>query len=429
MRPMIETIGLGKRYMRRTGRRARYQTLRDTLTNGARQLLGLPVPFAEETAKSEAFWAFKDINITVGEGEVVGIIGRNGAGKSTLLKVLSRITAPTEGEARLHGRVGSLLEVGTGFHPELTGRENVYMNGLILGMSRKEMDAKFEEIVEFSGVRDFLDTPVKWYSSGMYMRLAFSVAAHLDPEILVVDEVLAVGDADFQKKCLGKMKSASSSGRTVLFVSHNMNAIQQMCSRVIWLDKGRIVMDTSNIHAAASAYLFGQDEKQVNGEWLPDADSRIENEYFRLNRFRMLDPAGKPLNTTIPNNISAQVEIEFELIKKHPALNFGYVIYDENGQTVYWTTTTDTAEDSWPALVPGSNVIRSSIPSNLLNAGQYRLDLFASLHAQGYLSEPGNTHASIFLNIMGGMSESPYWRNRRPGMLAPVLSWKSHNDR
>jgi lipopolysaccharide transport system ATP-binding protein len=189
----------------------------------------------------DTFWALKDINFEVEQGEVLGIIGRNGAGKSTLLKILSRITAPTEGEIRLKGRIGSLLEVGTGFHPELTGRENIYFNGAILGMKKKEIDDKFDEIVKFSGVVKFLDTPVKRYSIGMQVRLAFSVAANLDPEILLVDEVLAVGDAEFQKKCLGKMEEVSDYGRTVIFVSHNMAAVQNLCDKVCLLNNGKIV--------------------------------------------------------------------------------------------------------------------------------------------------------------------------------------------
>jgi lipopolysaccharide transport system ATP-binding protein len=204
--------------------------------------------------QEEVFWALKDINFEVYPGEVVGIIGRNGAGKSTLLKILSRITHPTEGEVILRGRVGSLLEVGTGFHPELTGRENIYFNGAILGMTKQEIEDKFDEIVEFSGVADFLDTPLKRYSSGMQVRLAFAVAAHLDPEILVVDEVLAVGDAEFQKKCLGKMKDVATGGRTVLFVSHNMNAILNLCTRALLLRDGKVVF-SGNTQKAVEEHL------------------------------------------------------------------------------------------------------------------------------------------------------------------------------
>lgn len=243
MKPIIEVKNIGKRYTI-AHRQGGYVALRDVLTYIAKR----PFQFAKSKAKQiagketkEDFWALKDINFTVEKGEVVGIIGANGAGKSTLLKILSKITPPTEGEIILRGNVASLLEVGTGFHPELTGRENIFLNGAILGMSKKEIEKKFDDIVAFSGVEKFIDTPVKRFSSGMYVRLAFSVAAHMDPDILVVDEVLAVGDADFQKKCLGKMDEVTkTNGRTVLFVSHNMSAIQSLCKRTILLEAGRI---------------------------------------------------------------------------------------------------------------------------------------------------------------------------------------------
>jgi lipopolysaccharide transport system ATP-binding protein len=220
--------------------RDRYRTLRDEIASGVRSLFWRKGHSREE---AETFWALKDVSFEVTRGEVVGIIGRNGAGKSTLLKVLSRITEPTEGRATIHGRVGSLLEVGTGFHGELSGRENVYLNGAMLGMKKAEIDRKFDEIVAFSEVGSFIDTPVKRYSSGMYVRLAFAVAAHLEPEIVIVDEVLAVGDVAFQKKCLGKIEGMANQGRTVLFVSHNMAAIQALCSRAICMSTGRIVAD------------------------------------------------------------------------------------------------------------------------------------------------------------------------------------------
>src|SRR5881409_2604324 len=242
----IRVEGLSKRY-RIGARQERYYTLRDTLTEAvARPYQKLAAFFSRNgagprTPEASSIWALKDVSLDVKRGEVVGIIGRNGAGKSTLLKILSRITEPTEGRARIHGRVGSLLEVGTGFHPELTGRENIYLNGAILGMKKSEIDRKFDEIVAFAEVEHFIDTSVKHYSSGMYLRLAFAVAAHLDPEILIVDEVLAVGDASFQKKCFGKMDDVTQSGRTVLLVSHSLGMITKHCQRAILLDGGRIV--------------------------------------------------------------------------------------------------------------------------------------------------------------------------------------------
>lgn len=246
MDPIITVKNLGKKY-NITHQRGGYVALRDVLTN----ILKSPFKFAKSKAKQiagletkEEFWALKDVNFEVQPGEVVGIIGHNGAGKSTLLKILSQITPPTEGEIKINGRVGSLLEVGTGFHPELTGRENIMLNGAILGMTKNEIIKKFDAIVEFASIEKFLDTPVKYYSSGMYVRLAFSVAAHMEPDILIVDEVLAVGDAEFQKKCLGKMDEITKKeGRTILFVSHNMPAISSLCNRTILLNKGKIIKD------------------------------------------------------------------------------------------------------------------------------------------------------------------------------------------
>jgi homopolymeric O-antigen transport system ATP-binding protein len=234
MRPAIQVQNLGKEYRLSGGRRG-YRTLRESLTDAVRRPFRRPI--------QERFWAIRDVGFEVQPGELVGIIGRNGAGKSTLLKILSRITRPTAGRVELNGRVGSLLEVGTGFHPELTGRENIYLNGSILGMTRREIDRKFDQIVAFAEVERFLDTPVKRYSSGMYVRLAFAVAAHLEPEILIVDEVLAVGDAAFQRKCLGRMKAIGKEGRTVLFVSHNMPTVLNLCERAILLHAGRIERD------------------------------------------------------------------------------------------------------------------------------------------------------------------------------------------
>src|SRR5512135_829157 len=241
----IRVEDLGKRYRIGTAPE-RYKTLRDTIVAGVNapiQRLRRGTALTATSKDTSTIWALRNVSFDVIQGKVLGIVGRNGAGKSTLLKILSRVTEPTEGSAEIHGRVGSLLEVGTGFHPELTGRENIYLNGAILGMKRLEIERKFDEIVSFSEVEQFIDTPVKRYSSGMYLRLAFAVAAHLEPEILVVDEVLAVGDAEFQKKCLGKMSDVANEGRTVLFVSHNMVAVQSLCSRVLWMQGGHIVGD------------------------------------------------------------------------------------------------------------------------------------------------------------------------------------------
>jgi len=262
MSTVISVENLSKSYLiGHQGPKERYTSLRDTLANGARSLAHRTVGALSgrqmlQGDSIEEFWALKDISFEVKQGEVIGIIGRNGAGKSTLLKVLSRITEPSRGRVTMHGRIASLLEVGTGFHPELTGRENIFLNGAILGMSRKEIKTKFDEIIVFSGVEKFLDTPVKRYSSGMYVRLAFAVAAHLEPEILIVDEVLAVGDAEFQKKCLGKLKDVSGQGRTVLFVSHNMAAMSKLCTTGIYLKAGQVEY-IGDMQRAISIYAQG----------------------------------------------------------------------------------------------------------------------------------------------------------------------------
>ena len=247
----VRTIGLGKMY-RIGGERQKFRTLRDTLVQTAKRPIERIRHPGAATHVSHILWALKDVDLEVRHGEAIGIIGRNGAGKSTLLKVLSRITEPTEGRVEISGRVGSLLEVGTGFHPELTGRENIQLNGAILGMSRAEIKRKFDEIVEFAEISRFLDTPVKRYSSGMYVRLAFAVAAYLDPEILIVDEVLSVGDAAFQKKCLGKMEDVAGGGRTVLFVSHNMSAVRALCSHCVRLSAGRLVKWAKSTRSSTS---------------------------------------------------------------------------------------------------------------------------------------------------------------------------------
>ena len=264
-------------------------------------------------------WALRGVSFEVKQGEILGIIGRNGAGKSTLLKILSRVTAPTSGEVRVKGRIASLLEVGTGFHPELTGRENIFLNGAILGMTKAEIRTKLDEIVAFAGIETYLDTPVKRYSSGMYVRLAFAVAAHLDPEILIVDEVLAVGDAEFQKKCLGKMKDVAGHGRTILFVSHNMNAVESLCQRVAYLDQGKLLAMTSDLRAVIASYL--PPPVTAHGvEWCNPGDA-FANPWFRPLRFYLGDEQGRIAKMPVGNQQPVYVWIEGEIEKEDVALN------------------------------------------------------------------------------------------------------------
>lgn len=323
-KPVIEVTGLAKRY--RLGAIGA-TSLREEVSRYWDRLRGVPHPDAQE------FWALRDVSFTVQPGEVVGVIGRNGAGKSTLLKILSRITEPTSGRAVLRGRVASLLEVGTGFHPELTGRENVFLNGAILGMRRDEVRRKFDEIVAFAEVDQFIDTPVKRYSSGMYVRLAFAVAAHLEPEILIIDEVLAVGDNEFQKKCLGKMQHVSQAGRTVLFVSHNMPAIQSLCRRAVVLEKGSISIDADPTSAIFRYVHANSDQHSLKVD-LSTHSSRRPNEASALTSVWIENGQGQPTRQAI---MGQPVSFCFEFKCPHsiPSPLFGFGVEDAFGKRVF----------------------------------------------------------------------------------------------
>ena len=421
----IKVDGLGKKYLlRHQAAGKRYVTLRDVLAGKAKTLFQKQKAESRKQKSVEEFWALQDVSFEIKPGEAVGIIGRNGAGKSTLLKLLSRITRPSKGRIELEGRLASLLEVGTGFHPELTGRENIYLNGAVLGMGRAEIARKFDEIVAFAEVEKFLDTPVKRYSSGMYMRLAFAVAAHLEQEILIVDEVLAVGDAAFQKKCLGKMGEVSSGGRTVLFVSHQMNAIEQLCSRVLLLEKGRLKTDSHNLRDVIRDYLFGKEDAEISArsQW-SRRDAQFDNPWFTPHRFYLGDQGGTALPMPAANDADLWVHIEAEAASIDPALTIGYALYSEGGELLYWSYQTDTAPDAWPRLERGRFTLRGRIPARLLNEGVYRIELIGGLHHRQWLFEPGKSAPQIFLNIQGGLSDSPLWTVKRPGLFAPVLPW------
>jgi lipopolysaccharide transport system ATP-binding protein len=324
----IRVAGLGKQY-RLGAQRERYSTLRDQVRKWASAPLRTLLLRAKRGEKRPPFWALKGVSFEVNRGEVVGVIGRNGAGKSTLLKVLSRITEPTEGEADIYGRVGSLLEVGTGFHPELTGRENVYLNGAILGMRRGEIARKFDEIVSFAEVEKFIDTPVKHYSSGMYTRLAFAVAAHLEPEILVVDEVLAVGDAAFQKKCLGKMGDVAKGGRTVLFVSHNMAAIRSLCQRCILLNGGRVSHDVPAVDGVR-AYM----DEMTNEGSLASVVSirRPAGVPLWVETIRVRGGGEEAAAISLGDELAFEVDFEADPPTRSPRL--GFIVADSSGTQV-----------------------------------------------------------------------------------------------
>jgi len=373
---------------------------------------------------SDIIWALKGVSFEVKEGEVLGIIGRNGAGKSTLLKILSQITEPTNGDARLYGRVSSLLEVGTGFHPELTGRENIFLNGAILGMRKGEIAKKFDEIVSFAEIEKFIDTPVKRYSSGMYVRLAFAVAAHLEPEIMVVDEVLAVGDAQFQKKCLGKMSDVARHGRTVLFVSHNMGAIERLCSSAILLKDGQITCRSNNVLSVIKDYVFTQDAGDSPCYWENPGTPEFDNDYFKPMRFFFSDEAGHEIRQMpIRNDQDVWINIVGEVRKTDPALYFGIGVFTEAEAFLFGSMFFDGHPEVWPEIKLGYNTLKCKLPKHTLNEGVYKVEIHGGLLHKEFYHYPGRNNPKIFFEIKGGLSESPLWLEKRLGLFAPVFEW------
>lgn len=408
-KPAIKIHGIGKKY--RISHELTAQvgtgTIRDAITRVAQKPLEL---FTGHITKKEEFWALRDISFEVQKGDVVGIIGRNGSGKSTLLKILSRIVEPTTGEAVMQGRVASLLEVGTGFHPELTGRENVFFNGAILGMRRKEIEQKFDEIVAFSEVEKFLDTPVKFYSSGMYVRLAFAVAAHLDPDVLIVDEVLAVGDVAFQKKCLGKMKSVAGQGRTVIYVSHSMSSVKTLCNKGVYLKDGQIEMQGS-IDKVVSNYLGVMSGKKSVSQW-KRVDDRFDHVEFMplVMKTKKID---KGLN----------IELSVEVFQATPDLTIGCVVYDENDQQVFWSYPSDTRATN-PFQANGVHSLSFTIPE-YLSEGNYSVQLIGGLHNKRWIIEPGQTAPLINFTVeKQKISKQPISLDR-PTTITPMIPWKN----
>lgn len=413
----IEITALGKKYTLQH-QREKYYALRDSLTKFVKN------PLSFRTSRQEEFWALKNINLTVKRGEVLGIIGKNGSGKSTLLKILSKITRPSAGRAVINGRVASLLEVGTGLHPELTGRENIFLCGAILGMKRTEIISKFDNIVEFAGIEKFLDTPVKHYSSGMHVRLGFSVAAHLEPDILLVDEVLAVGDAEFQKKCLGKMQDVTKNeGRTVLFVSHNMGSIIQLCNRCIWLKDGKIYKHGLGISTITQQYL-SHIMSLAKTTWI-NKKNKYNNRWFTPLRIFLTNNLFEDLTTPINRNSEVWINIEGFSEEVNSALTIGYALYTIDGTLLYWSYHTDQGKNKWPTIKNGLSTIRSLIPVHLLNEGLYTIELIGGLHFSEWLFEPQHSNPSISLTVEGDFSVSPHWLVKRPGLLAPEIEWKN----
>lgn len=419
----ITAENLGKRYLIGHQRKEQYSTLRDTFAHGTRTLLHrfLHPNLASSGPEIEEFWALKDVHFEIHAGDRIGIIGRNGAGKSTLLKILSRITEPSTGRFITRGRVASLLEVGTGFHPELTGRENIFLNGAILGMSKADVKQQFDAIVDFSGVEIFLDTPVKRYSSGMYVRLAFAVAAHLDPDILIVDEVLAVGDAEFQKKCLGKMKEVGKEGRTVVFVSHNMGAVSQLCTKAALLERGKWELSSDNVSLVIDQYQKSLLASDIGSPGVFEGNT----EYFNIVDFVLEPQNGVIIPAAWNNSRLPSVKITADIHISDPSLNLGFALYNHLGHLLFWSVNTDTPPGAQSVLCPGRITLKAALPSHFLNEGDYQIRLLASLHNQKWLMNPDAGSPTIPLIIRGGLSDSPFWHSRRPGECAPVLDWKT----
>ncbi len=421
MKPIIKATNVAKQYQLGAGQNS-FVTLRETLAGVVRAPLRRFK--SNQTASDNSLWALRDVSFEVGAGEVVGIIGRNGAGKSTLLKVLAHITEPSSGRVELYGRIASLLEVGTGFHPELSGRENIYLNGAILGMPKAEIRRKFDEIVAFSEIEKFIDTPVKRYSSGMYLRLAFAVAAHLDPEILLVDEVLAVGDASFQRKCLDKMQDVTQAGRTVVFVSHNMPAITRICPRTILIEAGRVAFDGPS-HEAVRMYLGSGMGTNAAREW-PDITAAPGNEVVRLCGIRVRTEDGKTCES-IDIREPVGLEMEFEVLEAGHVLVPNYHFINEEGVCAFIILEHDSEWRRRPRPT-GRYVSTAWIPGNALSEGT--LVISAAISTM----DPVTVHfferdvvAFQIIDSLDGDSARGDYAGPMPGIVRPLLNWTSQH--
>jgi lipopolysaccharide transport system ATP-binding protein len=405
MAEIIVAQGVGKMY--RLGEPTAYRVMRERIA----ELLA--APFRRRSAegpKDEILWALKDVGFTIDDGEVVGLIGKNGAGKSTLLKILSRITEPTEGRIDLYGKASSLLEVGIGFHPELSGRENIYLNGAILGMSRQEIRGKFDEIVEFAEIARFLDTPVKRYSSGMYVRLAFAVAAHLEPDILIVDEVLAVGDAAFQRKCLGKMRDMRSQGRTVILVSHTMPTISSLCQKVIWLDAGRVKMigETAKV---VTAYLSEGAKREIS--WTPRSPERLPFSYDGI--FVERGDTGESIDP-IPADVPIDIVLDFTITERLSSGRVAVMIASETGELLFTSSSADPLPEQVHEWRLGANRFRCRIPPHLLAPGVYHVSV---THPRGSYEIVRDSLLSFTVSEDNSLAA----RDARAGRIMPLLQW------
>jgi lipopolysaccharide transport system ATP-binding protein len=412
----IRVENLSKAYhITHVARRSRYKTLREDVIALPRRLWILA---RGQNDSRQTFWALRDVSFEVEQGEVVGIIGRNGAGKSTLLKILSRITAPTQGRAEIYGRVGSLLEVGTGFHPELTGRENIYLSGAILGMTHEEVQRKFDEIVAFAEVEKFLDTPAKHYSSGMYVRLAFAVAAHLESEILMVDEVLAVGDAAFQKKCLGKMGEVAHAGRTILFVSHNMGAVLQLCTRGIILAAGARVFD-GNAPTAVSTYLHETSNEINTARFDPEPHKTVQ-----ITSMTVVTPNGSPIST-VPHIQPFAIQIEY-VVRDWPLDSYLCLdVFNESDVRLLWSSDVGDTDTMAIKRPPGTYRAQIMIPGQVLAPGLYRFT--ASVYAPGRSQLFETRERAVAVEISDGGSFLSNFGIRPHAATMIPLEWQTEH--
>ena len=416
MKPIIKAENVSKQYRIGTAEASR-QSLRELLAAVGRN------PFKQfrrvAASNSETIWALRNVSFEVQRGEVLGFIGPNGAGKSTLLKILSRITEPTEGRIEIYGQVGSLLEVGTGFHPELTGRENIFLNGAILGMRRVEIERKFDEIVAFSEVERFIDTPVKYYSTGMYMRLAFAVAAHLEPEILIVDEVLAVGDTAFQKKCLGKMSEVAKQGRTVLFVSHNMIAAQSLCDHVFWLDHGGIVEGGPASEVIANYFRSSGEKTDISEEIWHDPSTAPGNEIVRLHHIRVRQ---QDETTSEPLTMQTPFLIDLEYWNLQPNIELHLTLHLYTDQDIIAFTTGSAPESPWTNRGMPAGLFRSTcyVPGELLNTGRHR---FSVLVVKDRSTVIYQYRSVVSFDVVDLRERTGSWFGREPGVVNPYLKW------
>jgi len=408
MKPILEIKNISKKYRIRPENRP-YESLRDAITENFR---------GKRRSAREDFMALENVSFDIMPGESIGIIGKNGAGKSTLLKILSRITPPTKGEIIVRGTLSSLLEVGTGFHPELSGRENIFLNGSILGIPQKEIKKHFDEIIAFSGVEKFIDTALKHYSSGMQLRLAFAVAVHLEPDILIVDEVLAVGDAEFQRKCIGKMDEVGKYGRTLLVVSHQLSMIRQLTTKSLYLKNGGIekfgsTSETLNLYTQTLYDKIG-----TSG-----MDGTKGHPYFQLEDFRVLDDKGNVVEAVDCFEEKLIVHLTVNVLTEDSRLCLGFQLFNEMGDPLILSFHTDDYDEKESKLKCGRQQIRGMLDISQLNEGKYRVFFLAGLHAVKMYYSNEHEQVSVKFDVIGLRSRSPYWQDRRHALLSPLVKW------